>query len=235
MNLLSLKNWLEVNDRCSGALQPVPAHLVGVVPTRDVLQGIWEHQLSPKLQKLLQKTEPYLRDGHVLRWDPAVSDSLKHWMGQGPGEQAPPEDVRRQILEGDRLMDILLEYGRADVSLWARPWVPGTVVEDHPVEFRAFGADGQVQGVSNYYPQRDLPEAFRPAAQQVQQRAKRVARYVPDFTLDFLLDQQGELRMLEGGPPHHQDPRQGGAHPCCFPPGRVEGIRLTRHPNACQR
>jgi hypothetical protein len=88
--------------------------------------------------------------------------------------------------------------------------------------------DGQIQGVSSYYPPRPLPNT--PEIQKFCQDAWALsARFLPHvsaFTVDWMLTATGIL-VLEGGPPHHTTHALGGAHPCCFAPGHTIGIALA--------
>lgn len=141
-----------------------------------------------------------------------------------------------------RAFDIIAEHPSPELSAWGRPWVEIETLDGYPIEYRAFVIDGEIVGVSNYYPQRALTLT---AERQIDinsvyelTRKLVTAQTLPincpqaheldltrnQFTADFVRLANGSISFLEGGPPH--TPRFG-AHPCCFVAGEIEGVALV--------
>jgi hypothetical protein len=140
-----------------------------------------------------------------------------------------------------------------NTRLCVRPWVEHMVIDGYPLEFRVFfGPDG-FQGVSNYWPQRPLPEGprIRGLADLAMNLALRMYNAQPELrvvgcTMDFLVPHPlkwaypridcppSDILFLEGGPPHVPG-EMVSAHSCCFPPGQVSGIVFAALPGAPAR
>lgn len=180
----------------------------------------------------------------VPRWDVCAPDGIKHVMGSGASDGQWDPEMLNWCIDDPRLIDILFDemppQGGEDwwIPLYARPWHQAVVVEGYPVEFRAFILDGDVRGVSSYYPQRPLEDDWLPWAYACWYVAGQFAQEFPCCTMDFLVpeDRIGRPPSPENPPlwiesgPHHGEAR--GAHPCCFMPGKTEGIALRLQPGA---
>ncbi|MCE5224392.1 MAG: cell division cycle 123 family protein, partial [Porphyromonadaceae bacterium] len=120
--------------------------------------------------------------------------------------------------------DIIYYWIPDKVDIVLRPWVKAKYENRYPVEFRVFVQDGEILGVSNYYPQMNLSEEYTQYAEESIEITKKLLGTTPSFTADYILTENYELLYLEGGPPHLMC---GGAHMCCFKPGEISGVALT--------
>ena len=193
-----------------------------------------DHQ--ERLRAAFQKMEKARLPGHMMRFDYCSSLEVKSSLSQGEWECRP--EFCRLELDDPRAFDILFEYPRPTAPVWLRPWENTLIVDGYPVEYRAFVRDGEVLGISSYYPQRPLPE-FPEHLQAVRDQTERLIHAVrtpfqwhlkPNmrgldrngvhFTADFIATAEGIL-FLEGGAPHEL-----GAPPCCFRDGEISGVAL---------
>lgn len=194
----------------------------------------------------LQSAISSVPSSHMVRWDPCAPFGIKHGMSYlGDVE---PDDKRHLSLDDPRAFNIIYEYPSDTVSVLARPWVDALRIESYPVEFRAFTQNSQLLGVGSYYPQRPLPDT--PEIRKFVQRCEDLSLdlvnhldatgqypWMPSFdscptvdfkpntvsaTLDFLVDQQGQVLFLEAGPPWG-----AGAHPVSFLDREVKGVSLA--------
>ena len=221
----------------------VPAAQVAEVLQDDYLRYDVPGEHRQRLEQAWDAIQAAQAEGHMMRLDCCSDLEVKFRMGQGaPGFH--PEF--KTIIFGDpRSYDLVSEFPRDSLPVWQRPWVSTQVLEGYPVEYRAFVRDGELLGISNYYPQRPLPrfdhhlERVREYTQRLIGAAKPpflwhrtplwiLAQKPPvdlagvHFTADFLVNTDCQVLFLEGGPPHEL-----GAHPCCFLPGETEGIALS--------
>ena len=236
---VSLQDWLEL---CRQADIPhVPAEQISSVQAQDWLMfdTIGEHRT--RLTNVRREISLNLKPGHMLRYDFCAPLETKIRMGSGtPDFDAAMAEF---ILDDPRAYDILWEFPRETVPIFQRPWIRARMQDNYPVEYRVFVRQGRIQGISSYYPQRPLDrnEAHLDRARELTlkliDRVKppflwpnspmnpwMFARYGEDdvhFTADYLVNAQGEMLLIEGGPPHEM-----GAHPCCFRPGEIEGVAL---------
>ena len=237
---ISLGDWLSICQMAG--VRHVPARKVTELIRDDYLafeQREGEHH--ERLQAAEQAIMAAVRDGgHMMRLDCCSGDEIKYRMSIGEPECLPGF---QEIVIGDiRAYDIVFEYPRDTVPVWQRPWVRPMLELGYPVEYRAYVRDGEIQGISNYYPQRPLPE-YPGHLEAVREMTERLIEHVQppflwhttgmldgtpldlaraQFTADFLVSEYGEVLWLEGGPPHEL-----GAHPCCFRPGEIAGIALV--------
>ena len=184
---------------------------------------------------------------HMLRYDCCAPIETKMRLSLGEPDWHP--DMALMIFDDPRLMDIIGEYPREAVPVWQRPWLDAEILERYPVEYRAYVRNGQVQGISNYYPQRPI-SLNQDHIDQVTQHTELLIQHAktpflwnhgmlrtafnakedPDgvhFTADYILPKgRNDLLFLEGGPPHEL-----GADPCCFPAGAINGIALEPRPD----
>ena len=229
-------------DLCRRAEVPhVPATQVAQVLRDDYLAFDTEGDHRARLEQVWKEIQAARKDNQMMRLDCCTDAEVKYRMSLGEGGEFKPEFGF--ILFGDmRGFDMVYEYPRDSIPVWQRPWAETQVIDGYPVEYRAFVRDGKVQGISNYYPQRPLPrfpehlEAVRNFTERLIQhvqtpflwhetlmfRSDPLDRQGTHFTADFLVNTQGEVLFLEGGPPHEL-----GGHMCCFRPGEIDGVALT--------
>jgi len=176
-----------------------------------------------------------------LRWDVCAPYDVKTGLSQGNYEwnnsylNLTPDDPRG--------FDLIYSFPALEMPVWLRPWVKAQIIDSYPVEYRVFVLDNNVIGVSNYYPQRELPETneIMQDIQTVTQLTNKIIGTIkppwnsPQMeklgfhkdtisgTLDFIKTEDGDMLFLEGGPPHHP---AWGAHMCCFEQGKINGVAL---------
>jgi hypothetical protein len=237
---LDLGDWMRL---CAEAQVPTVAAIeIASGPTID----IWRFDEDtgnpdvPKFWAQVKAAKALLRTGWMFRWSCGSMGEVKYRLSAGEWECHP--DFTDIYVDDIRAFDIIGDYPKPNISVWARPWTRFDVVQSYPVEYRVFVRDDQVVGVSNYYPQRPLPDApwtkedvglatywamALVAAQKRQTHLPQVERRLDlsrnQFTADFARLPSGALVFLEGGPPHTP---HWGAHMCCFKPGEISGLAL---------
>lgn len=224
-NVCSLGQWL---DACKElGIEAIDAELIGACWAGEIAAvgyGRYENEAPIENLKKLMIGIPISDGSFMYRWDCCSSCDLKQEMGDsGRIKSARGLSV---CADDPRLCNILEQWPPfSEVRFWKRPWVNAVYESGWPVEFRVFVEDSRVIGVSNYYPQRDLPESFVPVAQAAMDMTLPLTEKASAFTADWLLRlSDAKLVYLEGGPPHRTD---GGAHMCCFEPGKIDGIALS--------
>lgn len=231
MQTCSLKAWLALCTTCD--VPHIPAVELGSLPVADILRLQDREPVSATTLDFLRELPARLYPRTMVRWDCCAGEDLKHALGTGRPDWQPA--FQQFVIDDFRLFRILVEDIGLDqsVPVWERPWITPLILNNYPIEVRVFAFDGQIQGVSSYYVQRPLPDSptIRQFCQDAWALSARFLPHVTAFTADFMLTETGIL-FLEGGPPHHRNPRQGGAHPCCFAPGQTTGIALAPQPGA---
>lgn len=224
-----LAYWLE--QVTAAGIPHIPGEKIGSAPIGDLRRAMWEpHEPNPTVAALVKLAMSGPAAGMMYRWDMCASLDLKIRMGEpGMGNCPTSKEVLWMMLDDPRLDDILGDLMRdptEPIILWQRPWVKATIEAGFPVEFRAFVLDSRVQGVCSYYPQRPLPAKYASHLKQVHDLTVKLQEHTRQaaFSADWLLSEHGSLLWLEGGPPHLPD---RGAHPCCFPPCKIEGFLLA--------
>ena len=239
----SLENWLQL---CRKADVPfLPAQQVAVIHRSDYFRwdtpGEHHQRLIAAHRQVVESNLP----NHMIRFDCCAPIETKIRLSIGQPDWHP--DMAILVFDDPRLADIMAEHPREAVPIWRRPWLDAEIIDQYPVEYRTYVKDGAITGISNYYPQRPL----EPNEEHIRQVREITQRLIDAATPPFLWnngmlrasfdannDQQGihltadyilpknddALLFLEGGPPHEL-----GAHPCCFPAGRITGIAM--HPN----
>ncbi|MBD3175765.1 MAG: hypothetical protein GF320_11330 [Armatimonadia bacterium] len=181
----------------------------------------------------------------VPRWDVCAPEGVKYLMSSAASEGQWDPQMLDWTIDDSRLIDILFDEmppGGEDwwIPLYARPWHRAAVVDGYPVEFRVYLLDGVVRGVSSYYPQRPLGDEWLPWAYACWYVAGQFGSEFPNCTLDFIVPHEraddppspeNPPLWLESGP-HHGEAR--GAHPCCFMPGKTNGVALRLQPGAIE-
>lgn len=206
-------------------LRYIPAEAIGSATVAEWVEAV-DGKWPPAVQAAMAEAT---RTGpeDMVRWDCCCGWAIKHQMGDlGEAEDRWPE-----TLDDPRLCDILFAcagiYGmEKQIALYRRPWVQALMVDGWPLEFRAYYRDGELQGISSYYPQRPLDDCYETHARVLEDLTDAlVGRGARDFSADWLYPAAGGHPMLiECGPPHQL---QHGAHPCCFKPGEISGIALV--------
>lgn len=215
--MIGLSDWIEYID-----IPFVPARQVTEIPVALVkrFNTHWYH-----LQSYLHAIDLQVREREMVRWDCCAPYTLKQSMAAGQHTYQP--DYQRVTFDDPRLFDILYrDWNHEMIGVFARPWIDANIIDGYPEEYRVFVEGKQVVGVSNYYPQRPLPDALTETAEWAAELTQKILDHTNDalesFTADFIVDDGGDrMRWLEGGPGHAQ-----GAHPCCFEPGKIDGIAL---------
>lgn len=180
-------------------------------------------------------------DGWMVRWSCCSCADIKCELSQGRCEWQ--ESFARLEICDLRAFDIVADYPEDTIAAYARPWVKAAILDSYPVEYRVYVTDNQINGISNYYPQRPLPndaQTLHDIWHCLGQAARLLAKQTKPlncppldghwdtaknhWTADFIRTTDGEILFLEGGPPHSPD---GGAHPCCFMGRAPSGIALA--------
>lgn len=223
---VSLFNWLDAVRRAE--IPHVAATEIWRGPISSILQFDQKGPHSADLEAMDAAVKAAAGPGKMVRWDCCAGHDVKGRIGGGNPEWH--EYFAELYIDDPRAFDLIYEYPRDDMIVWSRPWVKAAIHDGYPVEFRVYVKDGAAIGVSNYYPQMDLPESYAPDAKQAMDMTRKLIsvikapvwvphdggadRWAQDSvhgTVDWLLTQDGQLLFLEGGPPFG-----AGAHPCCF-------------------
>ena len=235
---ISLADWLAL---CQLADVPhIPAEKVVEILTDDYRTYELPGEHRTRLESAWQSIQQAAKPNHMMRLDCCSDANIKYHLSQG---EPSFQEEYQTIMFGDmRSYDIVDEYPRDALPVWQRQWVQTQQVSGYPVEYRAFVKDGQLMGISNYFPQRPLPR-YQQHLDEVSRLTQKLIDHAQPpflwhhtflmlgnpldlqgvhFTADFLVDHQDRVLFLEGGPPHEL-----GAHMCCFQPGQIEGIALT--------
>lgn len=163
-----------------------------------------------------------LTQGKMWRWDCCAPMHIKCEMSEGNISKASKQPAILEI-DDPRFIDIVWGARLKEVGICVRDWVEAIVEDKFPVEFRAYVFKDGV-AVSNYYPQRALPEKYQAAAEEAGKKASHLAKLagIDMCTIDFLLNNDNELIFLEGGPGWGY-----GASPCCFAPSKLKSGRVV--------
>ena len=222
-NYTSLLKWLEVCKMVG--VSHVPGESIFSISIED-LWGAADGKQSQDLKDMFSICRDKVTKDTMVRYDCCAPQSLKAAMSEGA--QPHIEDRLLDTYSELRLFDIIYYWIPEKLDIVLRPWVKAKYENNYPVEFRVFVQDDIIIGASNYYPQMGLPKTYIKYAKQSMEITKKLVGTTPSFTADYILTEDQELVYLEGGPPHHV---WGGAHMCCFKPGRIKGIALTNRRN----
>lgn len=230
----SLRDWMEACEKAN--VPAIPAYHVVDLLREDCLRFDVEGDHHERLASAFETITKSMLPNHMLRFDCCTSMEVKYHLSKGRHEWR--EEFNFLMLDDIRAFDIIFEFPRKSIPVWRRPWIKPSVIEGYPVEYRVFVKDQTIQGISSYYPQRPLPE-FPHHLDSVRSYTEKLMDVLAPpflwhrnsdvldlnaihFTADFLVTADDEVMFLEGGPPHELD-----AHPCCFEPGKIEGIALV--------
>lgn len=264
-NTLSLGNWLLI--AAEAGVEAVPARILSAVPTQALFSDAMGNARPEHFREPLEALDDAIqtiRDDEMLRFDPCGSSALKASISEGRGELVG--ESRGYIKSHNGHIDHILCKRLADAFLWhpedhmpvfARPiirtrkrggWAFHTgAAGQWPCEWRVYVREGEIIGVSNYYPQAAAPADDIPMAMLAVEKTQTLLdtmsrlKIVPhhsryegaldtdkaSFSADFIEREDGELLFLEGGPTHIFRPAFG-ASPCCFNPNDgISGIALA--------
>lgn len=236
--------WLAL--AASAGVPVVPAVEIASAPTADLYDTIDGPDASPTTEviaffKTVDDFRTRCGPGFMLRWSCCSMGDLKLRMASARTDWHPT--LMELYVDDFRAAHLISEFPRDRITAFARPWLALDIIDGYPVEYRAFVADGRLQGISNYYPQRPLPDVARTADDVATVRrmtealieAQRLPLDLPQlegranlalnqFTADFVRLPSGAILLLEGGPPHTPS---WGAHPCCFEGREISGVALA--------
>ena len=237
---VSLTDWINLCQRTG--VPHIPAEYVTTINRTDWLMFDTPGEHEDRLQRARSDVAQARKPNHMLRYDFCAPLEVKARLSSGNPGFHP--DMAELIFDDPRAYDILFEFPREAVPVYQRPWIQAFMDNAFPVEYRVFVQDGHIRGISNYYPQRPLAHDASHINQLTEMTNLLATNLTPPFlwnhsplgirfldnpaqrngvhfTADYLMTRQGELLFIEGGPPHEL-----GAHPCCFPPGRIDGLAL---------
>jgi len=237
--LVPLGPWLTRAAR--GHVTTIPATFSPAFPVAEVLDAL-DH---PEKMSLAVRTafdwlndqichNDLIQNSIMSRWEMCASSDLKRHV---IGKTTWSHDARTWLtIDDPRVVDILYESDAITTRLCVRPWVAPRMVDGFPLEFRVFLDHNGIRGISNYYPQRPLPDTREMCtlSQRCLSDALMIAMH-SNFhlgcTMDFLVDEHNAVHFLEGGPPH-LPVGHVTAHPCCFAPGQISGTAYEKQPGA---
>lgn len=228
----SLSAWIELAKEAD--IEYIPAQAVCNLPIISIFH---QDEESAEQWNVIHQAIKDLKPDEMMRMDFGSGMLLKHVMmdlqsslnTEFPNWRAciDPEDIR--------IYDLASQYASESVPVLIRPWIEARMHEAAPVEYRVFVRNGQIEGIANYYYQRDLPDdarteeeviqIIRSATQLLETTREKALPYRqehdrhPDCfeadaihcTMDFLVDRDGKVLFLEAGPAFG-----AGAHPCAF-------------------
>lgn len=239
-----LGQWLDLCERAG--VPYIPAEKIAEIAADTIVR--FDHQPPPpeigEFYARIAERMKRLGDGHMVRWNICAGYDVKCALSDGEYEWRP--EFASIPIDDPRAFEIICEYHRSTVAAYTRPWMKARIIDGWPVEYRVYVENGDVIGVSNYYPQRAIPpsDAATVEVRTAMELTRRLIHhqtkplnlpqlltYAPNldghgnhWTADFMRLDSGEIVFLEGGPPH--TPRWG-AHPCCFLGREVRGIALA--------
>lgn len=253
-NAVSLVEWTSI--AAAAGIDHISSEVACSMPM-DVILNFEEPRAGDDIHwEQMRLARASLKAGEMMRWDCCSSLDMKSVMSDGgaascPGFMTDPENPAvpswKTITDvGDpRFFDIALEYPGSEIALVKRPWVEARREGSHPVEYRVFVKNGEIEGVANYYIQRDLELTSLTQSevgscigmtQQLLDHMDKVQALpynvigkqsgaaddfnaqLASFTADYLVDETGKVQFIEAGPPFGL-----GAHPCAFVDNRVQG------------
>lgn len=263
---LSLGNWLIIAEKCG--VRSVPARYLSAAPAlalfSDGMGNKRPDHFVAELEKMDQAIQT-IKPSEMLRFDGCATQYAKAKISEGKPELTGEcrgyiENEKGGVdhILCERLVSSFLNSTQPFVIAWARPIIKPSLREGYsiitgkegfwPAEWRVYCRNGNVVGVSNYYPQSIATESDIPMAKLAAANTQKMAdeltkikssphhpRYEDrvdteslHFTADFIEDEDGNLLFLEGGPDHFFSPHWG-AHPCCFNPNiGIEGLALSQ-------
>lgn len=242
-NTLSLPGWLRVAEMAS--VPYIPAREIMSFPVETYYSAAREdEEAGAALDRHERDIPATLVEGEMLRMEQVAPAEIKHQRscGEAMGNGSfYSEHFGADILNlyEDRFLMTLMDASEDAVRAYARPIVTPEMIPgefqgrsgEWPEEFRVFVKDGEVRGVSNYYPQVVMdPDVSAARMAEAVTQARRLIGFMNEHritvnnakfrteedagiscTLDFMTTASGDVLLLEGGPEGLR-----GAHPCCF-------------------
>lgn len=259
MNLLSLPAWLAVAEAAD--IPFIPARPLAEICAERFRVSLDFHSGDRAYPDFLKAIVDGLAKGEMVRMEQVAPHHIKSTLAYGEEMTSGVEEFDGDLiidLYEDRFLTTFLDLGADRVRAFARPIVQPMMIEGEfegrtgrwPAEFRVFVENGEVVGISNYYPQVDMDaSAFALQIETALAYAQRMldamdarrigvgnhslapdmhpqpgqtAGFTPkawvpahwdrqDWTLDFMVLEDGSVTFLEGGPAGMR-----AAHPCCF-------------------
>ena len=193
-NLVSLGAWIDLANELG--IPHVPAVRIAEIALDDLFEEC-ETEVNRFYASIAQAERPR----HMVRWDCCSPLEVKANISAG---DIGWKDAygRIELYEEPRTADVLYEYPDSVISVWQRPWVDIAQYEGWPIEYRVFVHDGKIIGVSNYYPQRALPDMEDWVMRDIL-RCRELTEYLIDGLNDRIPDT--DILRYPGGP-HGQWP-----------------------------
>jgi len=239
--LIPLGPWIDLANRAG--VNHVPAYFSPEFPVDQIMTAIDcagnmragdVPELDIAFCWLDNEREKFLCNGDPVsaRWECCSSAEAKSQAARGAWWSAayywlPYDDPR--------VVDCTVGL---TTRLCVRPWIHAVRLDGFPLEFRVYYGPAGYLGTSNYHPQRPITRKMLAAVPTadwtaalcaIHNDAKLLANagdFPAGFTADFIVDEAWRVHFLEGGPPHIPD-WPWSAHPCCFPPGEIDGLILN--------
>jgi len=252
----SLSRWMKIIELAN--IPAIKSEVIAEIDINSVLRSeeVYNRKgevnkgkeaLAKDLQKINIINEN-LKNNEMLRWDVCAPIEVKSKMAKENTLRKEMDNKNFHLFSGDpRAYDIIFEHPEHRLKIIKRPWVDALKENGMTVEFRVYIKDNNVQGVSNYYPQIELPESDEMldwAKLSIEHSEAIVKECIKQnkfpfnnkskgdksvtASLDFLVSDKGELLFIEAGPGYGY-----GGHPCCFFDGesvsKIEGIKLSKN------
>ncbi len=238
-NPTNLGHWIVLCEQASVAY--VPAEEIARGTTDDLLR--FDEKIPPEsVARFFASVESAMAErgkDWMVRWSCCSCEEVKYRLHKGEPEWH--QNLVTSFHIGDlRAYDLIYDFPEETIAAYARPWIKAKIVDRYPVEYRIFVTHNQIDGISNYYPQRPLPNeadtlyditrCYLATVKLIKAQTKTLncpplekhwGVSKNHWTADFIRSSNGSILFLEGGPPHTPS---GGAHPCCFPVGKTDGI-----------
>ena len=253
---IALEDWIEAAKRAG--VPHVPARLASEFEVWDLKHHEIEGPHQTRLDKAFARLDGQRRPGTMVRWDCCAPAWLKAELSDGNWPEAADDRFSRLPLDA-RLLDATETWPRIRMPAWERPWLGAETVrtDGYPAEYRAFIEEGEVVGISSYYPQRDLRRSDDEIEAVRTLSAQLAGAIRPPMQWDIVEDERLRVRhriiglgkddVKPSGPSpdglhatadfvtttrgmlflEGGPPWWMGAHPCCFPADR-DGIRGVR-------
>lgn len=196
-NFLSLPSWLALAEACN--IPFIPATELGSLSAED-LRDAFNGVENPNVHAFLALGDQVGED-EMVRFTQCGPGSLKSDISKGKGVSrgiVPHYDTGAPQIDcfDPRTYETFLSLGESHLRVFKRPLISAMTHKDTwethdfdtggvkaidgewPVEFRVFVREGQITGVSNYYPQMTLPDAYLVEARDVAQTAQRMVNWM---------------------------------------------------------
>lgn len=228
-NTTLLSAWLK---RCANVEIPaIPAKFSQDVLVDEIFAAL-DGKPAPTVEAAAKWLKDNLTSHDMWRWEQCAPLEVKETMARG-GLSYKLRECHDFCIDDPRLLDILTDCNVTTTRVAIRPVELLKEYGVHPVEFRCYVFSQDKVAISNYYPQRGLPDFYLKYAKQAGKLALKLWEQVGEpYTADFCLVEkfytdEGHVEFLEGGPAWGL-----GAHPCCFNPSKVTPGRILLAPEA---